>query len=45
MQRHIPFGYRIWNGKAEILPQDAQIVKAIFQAYLKRISTKENHKV
>ncbi len=41
MQRHIPFGYRIWNGKAEILPQDAQIVKAIFQAYLKRISTNQ----
>lgn len=39
MQRRIPLGYKIQNGKAEIMPPDARIVKAVFQAYLKGVST------
>ncbi|WP_033165296.1 recombinase family protein [Clostridium sp. KNHs205] len=39
MQRHMPLGYRIVNGKADIVPEAAQIVKAVFQAYLGGTST------
>lgn len=39
MQRHMPLGYRIVDGKADIVPEAAQIVKAVFQAYLSGTST------
>lgn len=39
IQRHMPLGYRIVNGKAEILAEDAKIVKRIFTDYLNGIST------
>lgn len=39
MQRHMPLGYRIIDGKADIVPETAQIVKAVFQAYLGGTST------
>ena len=39
MQRHMPLGYRIVDGKADIVPEAAQIVKAVFQAYLGGTST------
>lgn len=39
MKRHTPLGYRIVNGKADIVPEAAQIVKAVFQAYLGGTST------
>lgn len=39
MQRHMPMGYRIVDGKAEIIPETARIVKIIFQDYLNGIST------
>ncbi|MSS11819.1 MULTISPECIES: recombinase family protein [Clostridia] len=39
MQRHTPLGYRIVDGKADIVPEAAQIVKAVFQAYLGGTST------
>ena len=39
MQRHTPMGYRIVNGKAEIIPKDAEIVKGIFEDYLNGTAT------
>lgn len=39
MQRHMPLGYRIVEGRAEIVPEAAQIVKAVFQEYLNGVST------
>lgn len=39
MQRHMPIGYQIINGKAEINPETAAIVKRVFQAYLDGTST------
>jgi len=39
MQRHMPLGYQIVNGKAELLPENAKIVEMIFTDYLKGIST------
>lgn len=39
IQRHMPMGYRIVNGKAEIVPEAADTVKQVFQAYLSGIST------
>lgn len=39
MQRHMPMGYRIVDGRAEIVPEAAQIVKKIFSDYLNGIST------
>ena len=39
MQRHMPLGYRIVNGKAEIVPEAAQIVMAVFRDYLDGVST------
>ena len=39
MQRHMPLGYQIVDGKADIVPEAAQIVKAIFHAYLGGTST------
>lgn len=39
MQRHVPFGYQIQNGKAEIEPKTADFVREIFSTYLAGIST------
>lgn len=39
MQRHIPIGYCIQDGKAVIQPETARIVKRIFHAYLNGTST------
>ncbi len=39
MQRHIPLGYQIQNGKAEIEPETAELVKEVFNAYLAGTST------
>ena len=39
MQRHMPLGYRIVDGKAEIVPETAQIVTAVFRDYLDGVST------
>lgn len=39
MQRHMPLGYRIVNGRAEIVPETAQIVKEIFEDYLNGVAT------
>ena len=39
MQRHMPLGYRIENGKAVIMPETAAIVKQVFQDYNNGIST------
>lgn len=39
MQRHTPLGYRIVDGRAEIIPEDAEVVKEVFQKYLNGIST------
>lgn len=38
-QRHLPIGYRIQNGKADIVPEEAKLVKDIFQNYLNGITT------
>lgn len=39
MQRHMPLGYGIVDGRAEIIPEAAIIVKEVFQKYLNGIST------
>lgn len=39
MQRHMPLGYRIVDGKAEIVPETAQIIQKIFKDYLNGTST------
>ena len=39
MQRHMPLGYGIENGKAVIVPETAAIVKQVFQDYDSGIST------
>ena len=39
MQNHTPMGYRIVNGKAEIIPEAAEIVKGIFEDYLNGTAT------
>lgn len=39
MQRHMPLGYRIADGRAEIVPEAARIVRAVFQEYLNGVST------
>lgn len=39
MQRHMPLGYRIVDGRAEIIPEAAKVVKEVFQKYLNGIST------
>lgn len=39
MQRHMPLGYRIVNGKAEIVPEAAKVVKTVFQEYMNGTST------
>lgn len=39
MQRHTPLGYHIQNGKAEINPEAAGLVREIFIAYLAGTST------
>lgn len=39
MRQHIPLGYQIVNGKAEIAAENSQIVKAVFEEYLNGIST------
>lgn len=39
MQRHMPLGYGIENGKAVIMPETAAIVKQVFQDYSSGIST------
>lgn len=33
MQRHIPLGYSVAQGKAQIDPETCQVVQAIYQAY------------
>lgn len=39
MQRHVPLGYHIQNGKAEIEPETANLVWEIFDTYLTGTST------
>lgn len=39
MQRHVPLGYHIQNGKAEIEPETANLVREIFDTYLSGTST------
>ena len=39
MQRHTPLGYQIQNGKAEIEPETAELVKEVFNTYLAGTST------
>lgn len=39
MQRHMPLGYRIVDGRAEIVPETVKIITAVFQDYLNGIST------
>lgn len=31
---HIPFGYRIKNGSAEIVPEEAEQIRKIYSAYI-----------
>ena len=38
MQRHMPLGYRIQNGKAEIETESAELVRKIFEDYLAGVS-------
>ena len=33
MQRYVPFGYQIQNGKAKIEPETAEFVREIFSTY------------
>ena len=33
MQRHIPLGYCLAQGKEQIDPENSQVVQAIYQAY------------
>ena len=33
MQRHIPLGYSVAQGKAQIDPETSQVVQDIYQAY------------
>lgn len=33
MQRHIPLGYCVAQGKAQIDPENSQVVQAIYTAY------------
>lgn len=33
MQRHIPLGYSVAQGKAQIEPETCQVVQAIYKAY------------
>ena len=39
MQRHMPLGYQIVDGRAEIIPETAKIVKKVFEDYRSGIST------
>ena len=39
MQRYVPFGYQIQNGKAKIEPETAEFVREIFIIYLAGTST------
>ena len=39
MQRHMPLGYRIVDGRAEIVPETAKIITGVFQEYLSGAST------
>ena len=39
IQRHMPLGYRIENGRAVLVPETVMIVKRIFDAYVSGIST------
>lgn len=38
-QRHLPIGYRIQNGKAEIIPEEAKLIQRIFKDYLEGVTT------
>lgn len=38
-QRHVPLGYRIQNGEAEIVPEEAEILRSVFEDYLSGTST------
>lgn len=39
IQRHMPLGYRIENGRAVLVPETVMVVKRIFDAYVSGIST------
>lgn len=41
MQRHIPMGYQIVGGRAEVLPEAAKIVRQVFEDYLNGASTNQ----
>lgn len=45
MQRYVPFGYQIQNGKAKIEPETAEFVREIFIIYLAGTSTYESQKI
>lgn len=38
-QRHVPFGYRIQNGLAVIVQEEAEILQSVFEDYLSGVST------
>lgn len=39
--RHIPYGYQMQNGKMEIHPEEAAVVKQIYQSYIDGAALKE----
>lgn len=38
-QRHLPIGYRIQNGRAEMILEEAELIQRIFQDYLEGAAT------
>ena len=42
-QRHLPIGYRIQNGRAEIIPEEAELIQRIFQDYQEGATMRERN--
>ena len=38
-QKRFPIGYRIQNGRAEVVPEEAELVRRIFRDYLEGSTT------
>ena len=38
-QKRFPIGYRIQNGRAEVVPEEAELVQRIFRDYLEGSTT------
>ena len=39
-QKRFPIGYRIQNGRAEVVPEEAELVQRIFRDYLVYVSNR-----